>query len=289
VSRGSLIVLGSVLSAGVALALALRLRRLPAPRALNHRGQSLPLVLGIALAAGLTVGVSVVLAVDAGQHVVFPATRGAAEIFAAILLVFAAGLLDDLQPHTVHGVVRHFAELLRGRVTSGIVKMAMAVVAAAVFCWVARDHDVPLYVGVPFVAGMANLWNLLDVAPGRAVKAFLPIAVVPLVLAHSRGFALFDAAALGGAVVILALDLAEVGMLGDSGAYLLGFVGGAGLFLRLSTLGVVVGLALVVLLHVMAETVTLTRLIRATPPLRWLDDLGRLREGDLPAESSASA
>ena len=126
-SRGSLIVLGSVLSAGVALVLALRLRRLPAPTALNHRGQTLPLVLGIALAAGLTVGVSVVLAVDAGQHVVFPATRGGAEILAAILLVFAAGLLDDLQPHTVHGVVRHFAELLRGRVTSGIVKMAVAV------------------------------------------------------------------------------------------------------------------------------------------------------------------
>jgi len=243
----------------------------------------------MALAAGLSVGVSVVLAVDAGQYLVFPTTRGAVEILAAILLVFAGGLLDDLQPHTVHGVIRHFGELLRGRVTSGIVKMAVAGVGAAVFCWVTRDHRVPLYLGIPFVAGMANLWNLLDVAPGRAVKAFLPVATLSLVLAHSKGFALFNAAALGGAVAILPLDLAELGMLGDSGAYVLGFVAGAGLFLRLSTPGVATGLVVVVALHVLAETVTLTRLIRATPPLRWVDDLGRLHEKGLRPESSASA
>ena len=42
----------------------------------------------------------------------------------------------------------------------------------------------------------------------------------------------------------------------------------------------------VVALHVLSETVTLSRIIRAVPPLRWLDDLGRVR--DARSEDSTS-
>ena len=288
-SRGTLIALGAVLSAAVTAVATPRLRHLRGPRALNYRGEPVPQVLGLAITIGLTVGVVSVLLADAGQHLVFPSTRGALEILAAILLVYAAGLQDDVQPTRVHGLVAHFRELFRGRVTSGIVKMAVAVVAATAFCWVTRDHGVPMALGVPFVAGAANLWNLLDVVPGRAIKFFLPAAGLAFGLAPQKGLALFEAAALGGTLAALPFDLAEVAMLGDSGAYVLGFVAGGGLLVRLSTFGVVVGLAVVVALHVLAETVTLSRLIRGFPPLRWVDDVGRLRNAaDLRPESSAS-
>jgi hypothetical protein len=38
-----------------------------------------------------------------------------------------------------------------------------------------------------------------------------------------------------------------------------------------------VALAAVLGLHVLSETVTLSRIIRRFPPLRWADDLGRIR------------
>jgi hypothetical protein len=41
-----------------------------------------------------------------------------------------------------------------------------------------------------------------------------------------------------------------------------------------------IALGIVLVLHALAETVTLTRIIRATPPLRWLDDLWRLPAPD---------
>jgi UDP-GlcNAc:undecaprenyl-phosphate GlcNAc-1-phosphate transferase len=289
VSGGTLVLLAGFLSAAITLVLVFRLRHLRAPRAANYRGQRLPVVLGLAITAGVTIAIVAVALVDAGQYRLFPSSRAGLEILASILLVFAGGLVDDVQPSRVHGLVRHFQELFQGRVTSGIVKLAVTVVAAAVFGVATRQHGLRLALCIPLVAGAANLWNLLDVAPGRAIKWFLPAGGVALALRPTYGFAPFEAAALGGALIALPFDLAEVAMLGDSGAYVLGFVAGAGLFLRLSTVGAAIALAVVVALHVLAETVTLTSLIRATPPLRWLDDLGRLPEQDLRPESSSSA
>ena len=75
-------------------------------------------------------------------------------------------------------------------------------------------------------------------------------------------------------------------MLGDAGANVLGLVAGIGMFDRLGLVGLWVALAGVVALHVLSETVTLSRIIRAVPPLRWLDDLGRVR--DAQSEDSTS-
>ena len=293
-SGGTLVLLAGTLSAAVTLMVLLRARRprarrLRGPAAMNYRGRRLPIVLGLGITAGIFVAVCAVLVADNRQHRLVHSARETVEILAALLLVFAGGLLDDVQPARFHGLVRHFGELVQGRVTSGIIKMGTAVAAAAAFGLATHQSGIRLSLGIPFVAGAANLWNLLDVAPGRALKWFLPAAAIALALAPTGAFAVFEAAALGGAVIALLFDLAEVAMLGDSGAYALGFVAGAGLLLRLSTPGLAVALAVVVALHLLGETVTLTRLIRGVAPIRWLDDLGRLREADRRPESSAPA
>jgi hypothetical protein len=71
-------------------------------------------------------------------------------------------------------------------------------------------------------------------------------------------------------------------MLGDAGANLLGFTVGLGLALRLATWQLAVAAAVVVALNVLAETVTLSRVIDAAPPLRWVDRLGRLEPRPAP-------
>ena len=64
-------------------------------------------------------------------------------------------------------------------------------------------------------------------------------------------------------------------MLGDSGANLLGFAAGLALYDVLPDPWVAVAGAVAVALNVVADTVSFSRVIEATPPLRWLDGLGR--------------
>jgi hypothetical protein len=129
--------------------------------------------------------------------------------------------------------------------------------------------------GVFLVAGFANLWNGLDVAPGRAVKGFLPVAVALLAVRPAGATAPVLAGALGGAIGIGLFDLRERAMLGDSGANVLGYAAGAGLYAVLPAVGVAIATAGIVVLNLAAETVTLSRLIEAVPPLRWADGAGR--------------
>jgi hypothetical protein len=127
------------------------------------------------------------------------------------------------------------------------------------------------------VAGCANLWNGLDVAPGRAGKWFA-VAGIVLLLAHRplTAAVILLAGGLGAAVGVLPFDLRERGMLGDAGSNLLGVLVGFTLAEAVHGTWLLVVAAVVVALNLVAETVTLSRVISVVPPLRWFDRLGRL-------------
>jgi UDP-N-acetylmuramyl pentapeptide phosphotransferase/UDP-N-acetylglucosamine-1-phosphate transferase len=240
------------------------------PVGANHRGRRVPIVLGMALVFGVAVTELAALAGAALAH--RPVDSGQLWLMAGIGGVFAAGLHDDRQPERVRGLVTHLRALARGRVTSGILKLVAAVAAALV--WVAASHGSAgrFVLGVPLIAGSANLWNLLDVAPGRALKFGL-VAGLALFLARPTTLV---GATVGATAVLLPLDVREHAMLGDSGANVLGFVLGVGLYDRLSTPWMAAALAGILVLHLLAETVTLSRLIAGATPLAWFDRLWTL-------------
>ena len=161
------------------------------------------------------------------------------------MLVFAAGLVDDLVPNGPRGIRDHLGALASGHVSTGIVKV-LVIVASAVVA-VALQPERPGWVrvaGVVLVAACANVWNGLDVRPGRAIKFGL-VAMVGLV-----GVDLAMLPTLPGVAVasVLALwpDLRERAMLGDGGANLLGFTIGLGLSLVLADAWVVVAAGIAV-------------------------------------------
>ena len=245
------------------------------PVATNYRGRSVPLSIGLALAWSYgCVGLLAALHAFVGSD----RTLGAEVLWVllAMAIVYGAGLYDDLRPARVHGLRTHFLELGRGRVTSGIVKLLAALVAAAIATLASGGRGWSLVLAIPLIAGVTNVFNLLDVAPGRALKFGFCVAV-GLLVAHSSVLAWASA---GQTAALVPFDVREKGMLGDAGSNLLGFVLGYLLWRRLSTVGMAVALGVVLALHALAETVTFTRIIRATPPLRWLDDLGRLPAQD---------
>lgn len=283
-SRESLLLLAALLSAAVAFVVILRASRFGLPSAMNYEGRRLPIVLGIALTAGVFVGSLAVLMGDLRRARILPTIEGTLQILVAIAMVFVAGLFDDTQPQLVRGLMAHARAMARGRLTSGILKMVAIAVAATVVVDATRGLSLGVLVGIPFIAGTANLWNLLDVAPGRSIKFFLLaaigilVAIVLLGLCVTCGFSVFLITGLAAALVALPFDLRESAMLGDGGSNVLGFLVGAGLFLRLSTTWLWIGLGAVLVLTLLAETITLSRIIRAAP-IRWFDDLGRVRPG----------
>jgi len=233
----------------------------------NHRGVAVPATLGFALLAGGAVSAVAVGLVDLLGAPGWIATAGAA-------LVFAAGLVDDLLPGGPRGLRGHLRAIAEGHVSSGIVKLV--VVTAVAVVTVASSAGRPGWVriaGVLLLAACANLWNGLDVRPGRALLfAYLaapafgacPWAAAPFV--PGVGLA---------AVLVLPWDAGERAMLGDAGANLLGFTVGVALYGALTDPQVVVAALAAVAMNVVADTVTLSRVIDAVPPLRWFDRIGR--------------
>jgi hypothetical protein len=237
----------------------------------NRRGREIPATLGWAIAlaaAGIALVVVRQVQVDGLRD------SQAGELLAAAI-VFLAGVIDDGFGGTVRGLRGHFRALLHGHLTTGGVKLAAAVLAAAItVAWTPREHLWANLLALVAIAGCTNVWNGLDVAPGRALKGFLVVAIVLLVV-DVRAFLLVCT---GAAAAALVPDLRERGMLGDSGANLLGFLAGAEIVRRLPEVWLIPAVLVVVGLNVLAETVTFTRTIDAIAPLRWIDRLGRLPE-----------
>jgi UDP-N-acetylmuramyl pentapeptide phosphotransferase/UDP-N-acetylglucosamine-1-phosphate transferase len=165
----------------------------------------------------------------------------------------------------------HLAALRSGRVSAGAVKVAGVGVTGLLAARLLSPRPADLLVTAGLVAGAANLVNLLDLRPGRALKAGLLLGL-PLV-AGPAGDAL--AGPVGIAAGLLPADLAERAMLGDAGANALGAALGVGLAASLRPAGRLAALGLVGLLTAASERVSFSAVIDRSAPLRALDRLGR--------------
>jgi len=204
-------------------------------------------------------------------------------------------MLDDLRGSAKRrGLRGHLGALAHGEVTTGTVKLAglAATGLAAALMEGGDPADVAINAGL--IAGGANLLNLFDLRPGRAIKvAALSAAGIAAGAALTRppaalhpyehGGALTGlqavAAPAGAALALLPEDLGEQAMLGDAGANALGAMLGAAAAQALprgARAGVLAG---IVALTVASEKVSFTKVIAATPPLNWLDMLGRRPAG----------
>jgi hypothetical protein len=245
-----------------------------APRRLlhrNHAGRMVPAVLGLALLGGLVAG-SLAARLGRGGR---PGT-GEIIVLAGALIVGVAGLVDDLLGHRgARGLLGHLAGVIRGRVTTGLLKLVAGVGVGVVLAVSLGGPPIRVGAAALLVPLAANLWNGLDVRPGRSLKWGIVVLVPVLAAARELGYGHVAAAALGGAIGILPFDLLERGMLGDAGSNPLGIVVGAGLAIVLPTPAMVAAAIIALALQLAAETITLSRLIGAAAPLRWFDRLGR--------------
>lgn len=235
----------------------------------NHAGNPVSLLEGPSVAAGLCAGVA------AGS----PNLRRAAATGIAGAGAGTFGLIDDLTEDTstrTKGLRGHLGALAHGELTTGGLKVLGIGLTAAVSAalvprsttGVARVAD--LVLDTALIAGSANLVNLLDLRPGRALKAS-SVAAVLLAPASPAG----AGAVVGTSFAAARADLAGVDMLGDCGANALGAVLGAELAATAARPVRCVVLAGVVGLTVASERVSFSAVIDAHPVLRRVDSWGR--------------
>ena len=244
----------------------------------NVSGVKVPAVLGAAVVFGGSAGA---LAVAIARIFdVAPDTRGTGSLRLACWIVFvllaAAGLWDDRQgDEPARGFRGH---LTARRLTGGVVKIAVGGAAGLIAAGLVYRDDLGMAaltaLAVPLAA---NLFNLLDRAPGRTGKFALVIGV-PLLAFGQEMWAVTAAGAFGALAAVLPADLGERGMLGDTGANALGGLVGLGLAVSLDRVPLAIAVAVLLALNAASERWSFSKVIDRTSLLRAFDALGRGRD-----------
>lgn len=238
-----------------------------------------------------------------------------------------AGYIDDVDQgahdggKVAKGLKGHLGALAHGQVTTGVIKIAgigaSALAASALVGSKATSMGgkvADLALNTVLIAGAANLANLLDLRPGRALKATVLVAAplsyfscadaktpasgasvtsatasvtsgasgapsaTPAAPASASGASAQRLLASGlnaAAITALVEDLQETTMLGDTGANAAGALLGTSLAANDSR-KLRLGAALgVVGLILASEKVSFSKVIAANPALNWLDQLWR--------------
>ena len=309
ISPRQLPVVGAGIGVCAGLGYVLRRKRIKASQweRTNFHGVTVSLRGGVAM-AGASVASAAVASAFSDQP------RAALGGLVASLGGGLAGYIDDVDQgahdggKVAKGLKGHLGALAHGQVTTGVIKIAgigaSALAASALVGSKATSMGgkaADLALNTVLIAGTANLANLLDLRPGRALKATVLVATplsyfscaaakapasgasgaasaTPAAPASASGASAQRLLASGlnaAAITALVEDLQETTMLGDTGANAAGALLGTSLAandswkLRLGTTLGVVGLILA------SEKVSFSKVIAANPALNWLDQLWR--------------
>jgi UDP-N-acetylmuramyl pentapeptide phosphotransferase/UDP-N-acetylglucosamine-1-phosphate transferase len=246
----------------------------------NHRGVPVPTGLGIAVLFGIAAGIGFVAFV----HAVAPRAPSAGFALlgslGVLILGFGFGILglyDDVADQPERGWRAHVPSLLHGRLTPGALKIVGGGTLAFIYGALGSSSFGWTVINALIVALMANLFNALDVRPGRAAKVYL-VATVPLTIL-SQLLLVPLAATLGAVAAFLAFDLRERAMLGDAGSNAIGAILGGSIIASDPPTWLLAGLlGLLVALTAVAEGPTLSAWIDRIGPLRAFDRAGRVPE-----------
>ena len=201
-----------------------------------------------------------------------------------VLGVALLGLLDDAlwrgaDADTARGWRGHARAVAGGRFSTGAIK-AVGALALAAYATSGLGQQ-----GIDYVADLAllllttNLFNLFDLRPGRVEKVFVALTAGLCLGAWTAQPVELLGLFIGPVLVGAAFTLRERAMLGDTGSNLVGALAGVSMLITFGETGRWVALALVAALTIFGEFRSISKTIDSVPPLRWLDSLGRVKEG----------
>lgn len=268
---GVAIITGVIIEAIVLFFLAGMLSETKAVRK-NYLGLDIPVSAGISFPFTLII-VYILLALpgwyDSSYHL----------FILAIAAISFLGFIDDmLGQRDALGFKGHFGALFQGRLTTGGLKALGGGILAFLIAFSLSGSWLDIILNTLIVALAANLMNLFDLRPGRAVKAYLIFLLAIVIMAMGQIDWLLIAPLTGAVLYYAKDDLRAKIMMGDAGSNVLGLALG---YLSIVSFSLPVRLGVLVFLlaiHVYTEKYSLTAAIENNQFLKRLDNLGRSRQ-----------
>ena len=193
----------------------------------------------------------------------------------SMMAMFFAGALDDLIGNrNVSGLKGHFKSLFKGELTTGGFKALFGGFVGLVVSVCISSSIVDIIVNTLIIALSTNLMNLFDLRPGRAIKVYLVI-MIPIYITLTGYTKVFPLLILPNVLAYFNIDLKARGMMGDTGSNVLGISIGVLIAFGYGIKVRVAWLVFLVLMHLITEKFSLTKIIEKNKVLKFIDDLGR--------------
>ena len=245
----------------------------------NYRGARLAFPLGAVLATAALVALAPLAFLNdrADLDLLAPDLR---RWMPYLLGIAFLGFLDDSLgrgegANAPRGWRGHAGALRAGSLSTGAVK-ALGALALAAYVVSGQGLESWRYLAdVALLILATNLFNLLDLRPGRAEKGLAllgaGLCLGAWTLAPLKLLGIFAGPVLVGAW----FTLRERAMLGDTGSNLIGAIAGIWMLSTLGSDARLIALAVVAGMTIYGELRSISATIESIPPLRWLDSLGR--------------
>ena len=193
----------------------------------------------------------------------------------SIMAMFFAGALDDLIGNrNVSGLKGHFKSLFKGELTTGGFKALFGGFVGLVVSVCISSSIVDIIVNTLIIALSTNLMNLFDLRPGREIKAYLVI-MIPIYITLTGYTKVFPLLILPNVLAYFNTDLKARGMMGDTGSNVLGISIGVLMALGYGIKVRLAWLVFLILMHLITEKFSLTKIIEKNRVLKFIDNLGR--------------
>jgi UDP-GlcNAc:undecaprenyl-phosphate GlcNAc-1-phosphate transferase len=246
----------------------------------NYRGRRVAFPAGAVLVACSLIALAPLAVLDdrADLDLLDPDLRRWAVYVLGVALL---GLIDDAlgrgtEASTPRGWRGHARAIASGRFSTGAIKAVGALALAAYATSGLGHRDVAYVADLVLLLLTTNLFNLLDLRPGRVEKVFVALLAALCIGAWTALPLELLGIFIGPVLVCAAFTLRERAMLGDTGANLVGALAGVSLLVTLGQNGRYVALGIVVALNLYGEFRSISRTIEGVPLLRSLDSLGRV-------------
>jgi UDP-GlcNAc:undecaprenyl-phosphate GlcNAc-1-phosphate transferase len=246
----------------------------------NYRGRRVAFPAGAVLVACSLVALAPLAILDdrANLDLLDPGLRRWAVYVLGISLL---GLIDDAlgrgsDEETPRGWRGHARAVASGRFSTGAIKAVGALALAAYATSGLGQRDFVYVADLALLLLTTNLFNLLDLRPGRVEKVFIALLAAVCIAAWTSVPIELLGVFIGPVLVVAAFTLRERAMLGDTGANLVGALAGVTLVVSLGETARYVALGIVLAVNIYGEFRSISRTIDGVPLLRSLDSLGRV-------------
>ncbi|ACV62874.1 hypothetical protein Dtox_2045 [Desulfofarcimen acetoxidans DSM 771] len=246
----------------------------------NFRGENIPVGVGIIflISSSFVITLNLLFLNIVPHNLTFlTAEEGFRYVIflAGIASITCLGLIDDnWGSRDTTGLKGHLLSLFRGKITTGGLKAMGGGFISLIISLLPGQND-HIILNTLILGLSINAINLLDLRPGRAGKGFLLGALLLAAYGQARTDMLFVYIFLGLILAYLPYDLKAKVMMGDSGSNALGITLGLTAVWLLSWQLKIYLLTGLIVLHLLTEKYSLTKIIEKNIVLNYLDRLGR--------------